>query len=279
MTSDAPNAQGLLLQLAAPLQSWGEHSRFTHKRDTAPAPTRSALIGLISAALGRRRDEPCDDLAALGFTVRIDRPGTRMRDLHTVGGGLPRHLTVATAEGKRRPGDTGTLLSHRYYLQDAVFTVAATATDDALLERCAQALRRPEWPPYLGRRSCPPSGPLLLTGPVPEAERRLLHLPLARPAPHDSGKPAAGRTVAVGFTSDRPLDGLAGDTVSEGSAHIASEAQDDPVSFAPLDRRYRTRPVHRITLQLPAGLCGGYGADYLEALHDYLAPDHRTEVS
>lgn len=278
MTATTGATHGLLLQLAAPLQSWGERSRFTHKRDTAAAPTRSGLIGLICSALGRRRDESIEDLAPFAFTVRIDRPGTQVRDLHTVGGGLPRHLTVATAEGKRRTGETGTLLSHRYYLQDAVFTVAVTAADQALVQECADALRCPVWPPYLGRRSCPPSGPMVLLGAVPDPLHHLLELPLARTAPA-SQRRTPQATVRVDFTSDEPLSQLLTDTAVDRAEQIVGEAQDDPVSFAPLDRRYRTRPVHRTTLQLPALLCGGYGVDYLTALHTYLDHDNRTEAS
>ncbi|PGH46927.1 type I-E CRISPR-associated protein Cas5/CasD [Streptomyces sp. Ru87] len=278
MTPETSARHGILLQLAAPLQSWGERSRFAHQRDTAAAPTRSGLIGLLGAALGRRRDEPCDDLAPLRFTVRIDRAGTRMRDLHTVGGGMPRKYTVATAEGKYRSGDTATLLSHRYYLQDAVFTVAATAEDQVLLERCASALRRPVWPPYLGRRSCPPSGPLVLTGPVPDALGHLLRLPLARPA-ESLGAREDTATVPVDFTSDLPLEQLPTKADMHRADDIVGEAEDDPLSFDPLNRRYRARPVHRSTVALPATLCAGYGAEYLSALHAYLHPDEHSEAS
>ncbi|MFD6279872.1 type I-E CRISPR-associated protein Cas5/CasD [Streptomyces sp. NPDC060209] len=76
----------LLVRLAAPLQSWGVASRFAH-RDTHIRPTKSAVIGLCAAALGRERTDPVDDLAALVFGVRADHPGTPVRDYHTVGAG------------------------------------------------------------------------------------------------------------------------------------------------------------------------------------------------
>ena len=67
----------------------------------------------------------------MSLTVRVDRPGVLLRDLHTVGGGLPANATVTTAEGKKRTGDTGTLLTHRTYLADAAFTAAvAFGRDD-----------------------------------------------------------------------------------------------------------------------------------------------------
>ncbi|WP_138900819.1 type I-E CRISPR-associated protein Cas5/CasD, partial [Streptomyces albidochromogenes] len=141
MTTPLPAAEpGLLLRLTGPLQSWGLHSHF-NDRDTAAFPTRSGVIGMLAAALGRGRDQPIDDLTTLQMTVRTDRPGVPLRDLHTVGGGLPGKATVTTGEGKKRPGDTGTLLTHRNYLADAAFTVAlttpqATPHTRALLDHC-----------------------------------------------------------------------------------------------------------------------------------------------
>ncbi|MFI6528793.1 type I-E CRISPR-associated protein Cas5/CasD [Streptomyces uncialis] len=76
----------LLVRLAGPLQSWGVASRFA-LRDTHPRPTKSGVVGLCAAALGLDRDEPLGELAAVLFGVRADRPGTPLRDYHTVGGG------------------------------------------------------------------------------------------------------------------------------------------------------------------------------------------------
>lgn len=92
---------GLLLRLAAPMQSWGEHSVFS-ERDTQNFPTRSGLLGLIAAARGIERGQPLGNLHRLCFTVRVDRPGVRMVDFHTIGGGLPRARGVLTADGKRQ---------------------------------------------------------------------------------------------------------------------------------------------------------------------------------
>ncbi|MGW7352968.1 type I-E CRISPR-associated protein Cas5/CasD [Streptomyces sp. NPDC054784] len=256
---------GLLLRLAGPLQSWGEHSHFNH-RDTAAFPTRSGLIGLLAAALGRDREHPLDDLATLHLTVRVDRPGVPLTDLHTVGGGLPTKETVTTAAGKKRPGDTSTLLSRRTYLADAAFTVALTHPHDfPLLDHCADALRAPHWPPYLGRRACPPEGPLLLAR-TDHALHHLVRLPLAAPRPSGQG---------VDFLADRPLDRLPApdgqhSPVADG-AHPAGEVLDEPVSFHPRRRTHRARPLYRRTLHLPGEQYAGYGADQLTALAQYAA--------
>ncbi|MFC4467749.1 type I-E CRISPR-associated protein Cas5/CasD [Streptomyces xiangluensis] len=76
----------LLIRLSAPLQSWGAVSRFSH-RDTHSRPTKSAVIGMCAAALGHDRPTPLGPLADLRFAVRADRPGTPVRDYHTVGAG------------------------------------------------------------------------------------------------------------------------------------------------------------------------------------------------
>ncbi|MEU0133093.1 type I-E CRISPR-associated protein Cas5/CasD [Streptomyces sp. NPDC006296] len=135
----------LSLRLAGPLQSWGATARFT-RRTTESAPTKSAVIGLLAAAAGIERgdDASLQPLAALRFGVRIDQPGSRVRDFQTA-----HH----SASGKSMP------LSERFYLADAVF-VAAVEGDTALLSRLHAALRNPVYPPFLGRRSCPPAQPV-----------------------------------------------------------------------------------------------------------------------
>ncbi|WP_234363987.1 MULTISPECIES: type I-E CRISPR-associated protein Cas5/CasD [unclassified Streptomyces] len=76
----------LLMRLASPLQSWGALARFD-RRDTQPRPTKSAVVGLIAAALGHDRTDDLGPLTSLRFATRADRPGTALRDFHIVGGG------------------------------------------------------------------------------------------------------------------------------------------------------------------------------------------------
>src|SRR5262245_54417460 len=99
---------------------------------------------MFAAAEGLDRMGDLRRYAALAFTIRIDRPGRRLVDYHTVGGGLRPEQTVATSGGKRK----GTaVISHRHYLADAVFVVAVTGLD-ADITRIANALERPHWAPY-----------------------------------------------------------------------------------------------------------------------------------
>ena len=134
----------LLLRFAAPMQSWGSYSRFQW-RETDKEPTKSAVIGMLAAALGRRRDESIDDLVNISFGVRIDQPGRLIRDFHT----------AQTVDRKQA------FISYRRYLSDAVFLVALQDTD-AKLEIYQSALLSPAFPLFLGRRSCPPAQPLVL---------------------------------------------------------------------------------------------------------------------
>ena len=142
--------------LSAPLQSWGEDSRWDN-RNTANMPTKSGIIGLLGCCLGYPRgDSRLNDLdRQLRLAVRADRAGRIMTDYHTVHGtcGL-----LLSAEGtKRQNGDT--IISKRQYLQEARFTVFLWG-NDADLNQCYQAMLHPRWTVYLGRKSCVPSVPV-----------------------------------------------------------------------------------------------------------------------
>ena len=133
----------LLLRLAAPLQAWGTDSKFEVRR-TNREPSKSGVIGLLAAALGLRRDADLSELSALRFGVRVDRNGEVIRDFH-----------MAKA-------DKTSYLTYRYYLSDAVFLVGLESEDRNFLEKIERALRNPCFPLFLGRRSCPPTLPLVL---------------------------------------------------------------------------------------------------------------------
>lgn len=144
----------LLLCLAGPLQSWGTTSRFD-ERDTQLEPSKSGVLGLVCAALGRDRTEPVDDLAALRMGVRVEREGVPMRDYQTATG------VVIAASGK--PDLARTVVSPRIYLADAVFLVGLEG-EQTILETIHEALAQPAWPLALGRKSCVPSLPVFLPG-------------------------------------------------------------------------------------------------------------------
>jgi len=127
----------LLLQCVAPLQSWGTQSEYII-RDTGREPSKSGIVGLLCAALGRERTAPLDDLSELKMGVRVDREGKILRDYHTV--------------------FEQEVVSHRYYLSDAMFLVGLEGEID-WLRQLHKALKHPHWNLFLGRKSCVPSRP------------------------------------------------------------------------------------------------------------------------
>lgn len=135
----------LLLRLASPLQSWGSDSKF-EVRQTGREPTKSGVIGMISSALGRKRNEPVEDLSCLKFGIRADREGEIIKDFH-----------IARPQDKKTP-----YVTRRYYLSDAVFTVGFESEDTDFLKELEYALKHPVYPLFLGRRSCPPTLPVVL---------------------------------------------------------------------------------------------------------------------
>lgn len=173
----------LLLRLAGPMQSWGTTSRFD-ERDSQLEPSKSGVLGLVCAALGRDRAEPVDDLAHLKMGVRVDREGLLMRDYQTISPPYRR------ANGDIEKKDA--IISKRFYLADAVFLVGLEGDDRTLLERIHAALRAPHWPLALGRKSFPPGEPLWLEDAIREQGLRdaLLAWPslAQRPQRHDDGQ-------------------------------------------------------------------------------------------
>lgn len=157
----------LVFRLYAPLASWGE-AAVGETRPTATHPGRSAILGLLGAALGIRRDD-ADALAALARSVRIGvkqrAAGVLMRDYHT---------TQAPATRPKNPYRTrrdelnaprkqlNTILSSRDYRCDGLWIVAVWLTSDAsyTLNELREALARPHFTLYLGRKACPLAAPL-----------------------------------------------------------------------------------------------------------------------
>jgi len=212
----------LLLRLAGPMQSWGTQSRFT-SRDTGREPSKSGVIGLLCAALGRPRDAPLDDLAALSMGVRVDREGALEQDYQTAGGVHRRGDTygVVRADGSRG----GTVLSYRQYLAGADFLVGLEG-DAELLREIDHALEHPRWHLFLGRKGYIPTCPVRLPVAPPwgpglrdEGVRDAL---LAYPWPEKGEE-------RLRFVFDAEPD--AGEDVRA----------DVPVSFANGDRRFVTR--------------------------------------
>jgi CRISPR system Cascade subunit CasD len=157
----------LLLRLAGPMQSWGTQSRFTH-RDTDLEPSKSGVIGLLCAAMGKPRDDltAIKELAGLKMGVRVDRQGTLKRDFHTA-------QNVAKAGGD---GTKDCELSNRFYLADACFLVGLLG-ELRMLEKLQKSLTDPVWQTYLGRKAFVPGLPVYLPdGLLPDCADLLIAL-------------------------------------------------------------------------------------------------------
>jgi CRISPR system Cascade subunit CasD len=157
----------LLFRLYGPMASWGEIA-VGESRHTANYPSKSAIIGLMAAALGIGRDEH-ERQAAMqeGYQVAVEvcSPGTLLPDFHTaqvpdsVGKFIYRTRRDELLLGKER---LGTILSSREYRTDALALVAVKALPDAPhdLNTIKDHLLKPKFHLYLGRKSCPLAAPM-----------------------------------------------------------------------------------------------------------------------
>ncbi len=156
----------LLFQIYAPLVSWGEIA-VGGERHSSRHPSKSAIIGLVSAALGIKRDEEerLDELTrALGVAVQLHSGGSVLADFHTTQ--VPKkenkvvHFT-RKAELSADESKIGTILSRREYRCDALAVVALYVKNDSFsLKRIQSALQKPAFHLYFGRKSAVPALPL-----------------------------------------------------------------------------------------------------------------------
>lgn len=246
MSAHAP-VSVLFLRLEGPLQSWGDDSRWSVRR-TRSEPTKSGVVGMLAAALGYGRDDAgqagIQRLAeALRLAVREDRAGVPLRDYHTVVGG------VLSAEGKIKINastrEPETVVSERYYLSDACFLAALAGPPDLLAE-IREAVQRPVWPPFLGRKSCPPATPLWPAHPDHPSEGEFPHLQAAL-----ESVPWLGERTSDG-RSDRPQWARAVEELRPGSETpegLVSPRRDVPVSFR--GRLFGLRQVREYRVRIP----------------------------
>ena len=157
----------LLFRLYGPMASWGEIA-VGEIRHTASYPGKSAIVGLIAAALGMKRNDTEKQLQmqqGYAFAVEVYSQGSLLRDYHTVQ--VPRsvgNFKYRTRRDELVLGKTllGTILSSREYRSDALALVAVRALNDAPfdLQTLKEHLEEPRFHIYLGRKSCPLAAPM-----------------------------------------------------------------------------------------------------------------------
>lgn len=205
----------LVFTLTAAMAAMGEFAGH-ERRGTLAWPGRSAVLGLCAAALGLRRDdrEGLAALEAVRTAVAVFDEGLPLRDFHTVqtvpgaAAKRPDSRPAALTRAGRAVHTTVTLRDYRTGVHVGV------ALWGAPLGALAEALRRPVFPLYFGRKSCPlalPPAPRVLEAPDPVAALAALPLPPWRGAARarlvacdaDPALPPGGR---IETRRDRALD-------------------------------------------------------------------------
>lgn len=239
----------ILLKFAGPLQSYGTSSHF-ETRYTEYYPSKSAVIGLLAACLGYRRDEAENlrELSKLQFAVRIDQDGTLLRDYH-----IARSYKDKGVESK-------TYVTNRYYLEDALFVVALSGMDE-LIDTLTKAIKSPYFQPFMGRRSLPVPVDFFLGESAEDILDSLRNLPW-QAAPWykiKKGKQGIGEKISLEVYADEEI--LKDEKISRSKLR-----RDIPISFSQKGRQFAFRQEACISIEVLSGIEQGLGAEDIE--HD-----------
>lgn len=224
------------LRLEGPLQAWGTWC-VGDDRPTQLVPTRSGVLGLVACCMGidRRQTPRLVDLhRRCRVHIRVDRPGTVMIDDQTIQG-LDR---VKMGDGAgRASGTRATIQSKRSYLADAAFSALVEAEAELCAE-IARAIESPWFVPFLGRRSCVPSAPLLALAPPSVLEESDGVLAMFDRVP-------LGEAALHSTSSDVFVDG----ELSDSRTLRVLRQRDELVG--PLPRQFGTRSMTHLRLARP----------------------------
>lgn len=248
----------LVLRLYGPLAAWGDVA-VGEIRPVKIHPGKSALIGLLGAALGIRR-ENTDVFRRMsdsyGFAVSDEGRKTRLRDFHTVqsapvnkgkvyGSGYMMNRQRELSIPKK---DLETTLTYRDYICDVVYTAAVWIKNGSdvpfSLEELRLGLREPVFVPYLGRKSCVLSRPM--EPQIISAENPLQAI-LSAKFYGDSAQYAKDGKLYIYRRSAKIGDERSGQIIYEGDWNISSLTE-EIVRDEPLSRtvwQFSTRRVKR----------------------------------
>ena len=202
-------SEHLVFVLSAPMAAFGTYAGH-ERRGSDLAPPRSAILGLLGAALGidRTDAEGQTELRRYRTAVRPLTESAPLRDYHT----------VQTVPGKiKRPNgrraaieaighDINTTITIRDYRTDVAVAIAVWGEDVLRwpLPHVAMALRCPAFVLYLGRKSCPLAAPL---------DPRILRAPDPIAALYAVSPPEWLSHVAPGAVTCDPFPGGAPDRI------------------------------------------------------------------
>ena len=154
----------LVFCLCAPMGAFGTYAG-RERRGSDRVPSRSAVLGLIGAALGIARTDSQGQNALRRYRVALQplTESTPMRDFHTVQTVPRKFKRPATRRAAIEAGGRAifTSITFRDYRTDVAVAVAIWGEGATWpLTQVADALRAPEYVLYAGRKSCPVSAPL-----------------------------------------------------------------------------------------------------------------------
>jgi CRISPR system Cascade subunit CasD len=156
----------LTFALVAPIAAFGSVA-VGERRQGWDRPARSAVLGLIGACLGVEREDDAGQVALAtdyGLALLCHAPGLLLADYHTAQvPSTQRNRRFPTRNAELRAAELNTILSRRDYRTGAWHLAALwprTTTPRWSLPDIADAMQRPVFVPYLGRKSCPLGLPL-----------------------------------------------------------------------------------------------------------------------
>ena len=239
----------ILLKFSGPLQSYGTSSHF-QTRYTDYYPSKSAVLGLLAACLGYRRDEEekLRELSTLKFAVRIDQQGGLLKDYH---------IAITDKEILEKPQ---TYVTNRYYLEDALFVVALSGMDE-LINTLTKAIKSPYFQPFMGRRSLPVPVDFFLGVSAEDILDSLRNLPW-QAAPwykKKKRKQGIGEKISLEVYADEEI--LKDEKISKSKLR-----RDIPISFSQKGRKFAFRQEACISIEVLSGIEKGLGPENIE--HD-----------
>ena len=227
----------ILLKFSGPLQSYGTSSHF-QTRYTDYYPSKSAVLGLLAACLGYRRDEEekLRELSTLKFAVRIDQQGGLLKDYH---------IAITDKEIVEIPQ---TYVTNRYYLEDALFVVALSGMDE-LIDTLIKAIKSPYFQPFMGRRSLPVPADFFLGVSAEDILDSLRNLPW-QAAPwykKKKRKQGIGEKISLEVYADEEI--LKDEKISRSKLR-----RDIPISFSQKGRQFAFRQEACISIEVLSGI-------------------------
>jgi|SRR6516165_1989733 CRISPR system Cascade subunit CasD len=208
----------LIFTYYAPMGAMGEIAP-GERRMAFARPARSAVLGLVAAGLGLRRDDPAHAALerGLGYAIRTDSAGRPFTDYHTAQ--TPQHRrgrAFATRREEVAAHSLNTVLSVREWRTDALYTIALWEREGTAigLDAIVAALNYPRFVLYGGRKSGPLGLPLaprlvdadslldaFVADPIPAEQGRIICRLLRRVRPRGSTASAE-----VAFDLDAEVD-------------------------------------------------------------------------